>query len=353
MLDAGNAPALLHRGYCLWQIGDRVQAAVDLRQSFDIGTGALQAPAAVPVNRDLASLNKDNLSFEDLLKEMQSGDAGQAALRGRLFRNPKQASVDPSASAVSEIAPIAPVAPYAVAAEPNAKTAEAARKEIDRILRARTASTTANLETADRLPAAKEPAAVAPIITLEPTSPSSVRTSEPIVQQSNRVTVVPDTKPAVVFSGPAKMPSDASYYLRLARLRAGASRFPSAVAAYNQAILLDPSVAPAFNGRGYAYLRMNQLDRAITDLSEALRLDPNYQNAYQNRSVARRLAGDVLGAAEDGLKVNEVKKALANPPNRSLAKRRVPESTRPTGRPVEPPDENQSTPPRRDVKLRL
>ena len=45
---------------------------------------------------------------------------------------------------------------------------------------------------------------------------------------------------------------------------------------------------------------------AIRDLDEAIRLNPNYGNAYINRSAARRASGDNAGAEADLAKARQV-----------------------------------------------
>ncbi len=49
-----------------------------------------------------------------------------------------------------------------------------------------------------------------------------------------------------------------------------------AIADFNEAIRLNPKYTFAFNNRGNAYDAKNDHDRAIADYTEAIRLDPKY-----------------------------------------------------------------------------
>ena len=54
-----------------------------------------------------------------------------------------------------------------------------------------------------------------------------------------------------------------------------------------------------YNSRGEAYHGEGDMDRAIADYTEALRLDPKYTFAYYNRGDAYRYNGDLDRAIAD------------------------------------------------------
>ena len=57
--------------------------------------------------------------------------------------------------------------------------------------------------------------------------------------------------------------------------------------------------ATAYRLRGVAYRDKGDLDRAITDFSEAIRLNPLLASAYHDRGVAYRAKGDQRRAIAD------------------------------------------------------
>jgi tetratricopeptide (TPR) repeat protein len=56
-----------------------------------------------------------------------------------------------------------------------------------------------------------------------------------------------------------------------------------AIAAYSQAIALDPQYAEAYNNRAYAYMMEEDYARALPDLDRAIQLRPTYIHALMNR----------------------------------------------------------------------
>jgi tetratricopeptide (TPR) repeat protein len=60
------------------------------------------------------------------------------------------------------------------------------------------------------------------------------------------------------------------------------SDLDAAVKDFNEALRLDPSFAAAYTGCGTAYWLRGKPDLAVADWSEAIRLAPNYPNRYLN-----------------------------------------------------------------------
>ncbi|MFX5688977.1 tetratricopeptide repeat protein, partial [Acinetobacter baumannii] len=62
---------------------------------------------------------------------------------------------------------------------------------------------------------------------------------------------------------------------------------------------LKPKFAAAFANRGDAWRQRGDIERAIMDLSEALRLDPAATPAYVSRGLAFEAKGDIEQARCD------------------------------------------------------
>jgi tetratricopeptide (TPR) repeat protein len=63
-------------------------------------------------------------------------------------------------------------------------------------------------------------------------------------------------------------------------------RYEEAIAAYDQAIRLDPNSAMAYNNKGFALYNLKRYKEAIAAYDQAIRLDPNYALAYYNKGLA-------------------------------------------------------------------
>ena len=59
-----------------------------------------------------------------------------------------------------------------------------------------------------------------------------------------------------------------------------------AIAEYSEAIRLDPTIGIAFGGRAMAWAAKGEHQKAIVDFDEAIRLSPGVVNLYMNRGIA-------------------------------------------------------------------
>jgi len=82
--------------------------------------------------------------------------------------------------------------------------------------------------------------------------------------------------------------------------------YENAIAAYSQAIELDPSFAEAYYGRGFAYHSLGNYAQAITDYTEAIAMNPGWDLPYLNQGLAYVNTGDTALAIADFLWVLEI-----------------------------------------------
>ena len=66
--------------------------------------------------------------------------------------------------------------------------------------------------------------------------------------------------------------------------RALVGELQAALADCNEALRLQPGVAPTLDSRGFTYLKMGEWDSAIDDYSSALQLDPRLASSLYGRT---------------------------------------------------------------------
>ena len=87
-------------------------------------------------------------------------------------------------------------------------------------------------------------------------------------------------------------------------------RHDLAIAAYTQAIELDPEHSRAYNNRGLAYYNKGEIDLAIKDFNRAIQLNPKDAYAYTNRGNVYSNKGNYDLAIEEYNKAIELKPNL-------------------------------------------
>lgn len=75
--------------------------------------------------------------------------------------------------------------------------------------------------------------------------------------------------------------------------------FQGAIADYTQAIKLNPNYLKAYNNRGLARYLLGNNQGAIADFNQVLKIDSSDVDAYNNRGLARYNLGDKKGALAD------------------------------------------------------
>jgi tetratricopeptide (TPR) repeat protein len=147
-------------------------------------------------------------------------------------------------------------------------------------------------------PAPVQVAAVAPPPTREttvvippPTAPKTAPTKPPVATAPHVSTEATSTDP----------------YQR-AKTLLNEGKNSDAVAAMDEAIQAQPKNPVFYNTRGYARFLAKDIKGALQDYDEAIKLNPDYLNATQNRATARRAAGDKAGSDADKKRAAELSK---------------------------------------------
>ncbi len=93
-------------------------------------------------------------------------------------------------------------------------------------------------------------------------------------------------------------PDLAGAYINLGIIRASRGDLPGAAAAYDRAIALEPN-ANAYFDRGLLREQQKDLQSAIDDFTETIKIDPKYFKAYYNRAKDLMILGELERAERD------------------------------------------------------
>ncbi len=109
----------------------------------------------------------------------------------------------------------------------------------------------------------------------------------------------------------ASPPTENFFNIGFAKSEKGDHR--GAIVAYTEAIRLNPNYADAYYNRGVVRNKSGDKQGAITDYNQAIGINPNHALAYNNRGFARSALGDKQGA------ITDYNQAIRINPNHALA----------------------------------
>jgi tetratricopeptide (TPR) repeat protein len=82
---------------------------------------------------------------------------------------------------------------------------------------------------------------------------------------------------------------------------------------YDNALRLNPNIADAYNNRGVAKKHLGRFGEAIADYDQAIQLKPDFAVAYFNRGDAKKALGQYENALKDFDKAIELRPDLPHP----------------------------------------
>ncbi len=101
------------------------------------------------------------------------------------------------------------------------------------------------------------------------------------------------------FEEPILNPHQVSAYLKRGLERLYVGDYQNAISDYTEALKLDPENATAYNDLGVAYSSIGENIKAIENYNLSLKINPNQAATYFNRGVSRYQVGEIAGAIED------------------------------------------------------
>jgi tetratricopeptide (TPR) repeat protein len=91
---------------------------------------------------------------------------------------------------------------------------------------------------------------------------------------------------------PGRKPATAAEYVNRGVGHSRQGELDQAIADYTQALKLDPKLAVAYRNRGRDHAALGQHDRAIADFTASIRLEPEKTNAYVDRARCHLQKGE-------------------------------------------------------------
>ncbi len=94
-------------------------------------------------------------------------------------------------------------------------------------------------------------------------------------------------------------PSTIQDYANRGNAYEGLGKYSEAITDYSEAIRLDPRIPTAYERRGYLYFNNKEYEKSIIDYSAVIRIDPTNYFVYSYRSIAYENIGEYEKAIDD------------------------------------------------------
>jgi tetratricopeptide (TPR) repeat protein len=292
------AEAWYARGSAYFLLGDYQKASSDLQEAVRLNAGYAEArnvleKAQIEIAKDTFGL-KNTAAISAAFVSPQTSATVLKAKEPSVSESPFLRVI-----AIGDVPPSSAEPSFPGSAEINSQTGSSAPAPAE----AKSADTNAVvsvgpifLDVIRQVVASLSPSPAAS----EANSPETVASSSNHEESGNNV--IPASPPLA----PAPDSRSAAAHNQRGRDLLQQGKYREAVDELTLALRAQPDFALALNARGFAYALLQAWPDAVTDLDAALRLDPRYANAYHNRAVAKRGAGDIVGSKADEAKAREL-----------------------------------------------
>lgn len=106
----------------------------------------------------------------------------------------------------------------------------------------------------------------------------------------------------------------AGTYVNRGTMFIGLKNWGAAMSDLNEAIRIDPSIGEAYVNRGGALIGLRRFQEAVDEINKGIALNPSeLEKAYGNRALAKWSLDDLRGAYQDFRKAQELKPEWAWP----------------------------------------
>ncbi len=97
-----------------------------------------------------------------------------------------------------------------------------------------------------------------------------------------------------------------SFYVHRAFQKFSNQDYKGAISDNTKAIKINPDYWKAYNNRGSVKYELKDYSGAISDYNKAIEINPDYWKAYTNRGIAKELNNDLKGACDDWRKASRL-----------------------------------------------